>query len=272
MVTIEQAYSDTSMALDSGGAFDTAKIVYKVFDAADEKEALLAVYNSAGKTFEGLSLDTVEMDERLTGTAWKIVANYKGSSDTPDSADDGEETYSFEIGGGTTRVTQSLDTVSYSSGESESAPDLGHAIEWDGEKANGVDIYVPTFNFHIAKWFNVSQLDTQLQKNIASVAGKVNKNPFRGFARGEVLFIGAVGQWKKSDTVTEITFHFAVSENKEGYDVGEIRIAQKFGWWYQWVQLSKKADEESKSILPQVDAVYLEQVYNEIDFRKLGID
>jgi len=100
------------------------------------------------------------------------------------------------------------------------------------------------------------------------MTGRVNAFPFKGFAPGEVLFLGASGSLRGQED-WEITFRFAASPNAINLKVGDIVGIVKKGWEYLWVRY---ADAEDENVLvKQPTAAYVEQVYEYGDFALLGI-
>jgi len=64
--------------------------------------------------------------------------------------------------------------------------------------------------------------------NLFILTGRVNQAAFKGFAAGEVLFLGASGS-KRGDGDWEITFNYAASPNVTNLPVGSITVASKKG-------------------------------------------
>lgn len=96
----------------------------------------------------------------------------------------------------------------------------------------------------------------------------MNNAPFKGFAPGEVLFMGASGSQRGQDD-WEITFRFAASPNAVGLTVGDIVGIDKKGWEYLWVRYADAEDENT--LVKQPIAAYVEKVYEEGDLSLLGI-
>ncbi len=271
MARVEQAFFDRTQAMGSDGAYTTAEVPYFVFEVESEEDAIQAVYDEAATTFNGLTLDSVEVDERINETTFKIVVQYKESETT--SSDDDEEqesTYSFDTGGGTQHLTQSIETVGKYPSD---APDYGGAINYDGEKVAGVDIVQPVSNFAETHYLSDSKITTSYKKGVSKITGTMNKSSFRGYDPGEVLFMGASGTKKgdDSDTPWEVTYKFAVSTNRTSFKVGDITVSQKYGWDYMWVRYADEVDDSKKTLVKKPTAVYIERVYKISNFGALGI-
>ncbi|MEO0513610.1 MAG: hypothetical protein AAF108_12090 [Planctomycetota bacterium] len=106
-----------------------------------------------------------------------------------------------------------------------------------------------------------------------SLTGKVNSGGFRGFAAGEVLFLGATGARRGTgpDDDWEITFRFAASPNVTGLSVGSINGIAKKGWEYLWVRYADQEDTSANTIVKRPVAAYVERVYDQGNFGGLGI-
>ena len=138
---------------------------------------------------------------------------------------------------------------------------------------NGVDVTMPVLNFTETHTMSGSRVSTAYKKNVAALTGTVNRYSFRGFAAGEVLFLGASGtkRSKKASAPWEITFRFAVSPNQSGLSVGKLTVPNKRGWDYLWVRYADKVSDNRKNVVKEPVAAYVEQVYPEGDFGNLGL-
>jgi len=271
MVRVEQAFFDRTQAMGSDGAYTTADVPYFVFGAEDEDEAVQCVFNVASATFNGLVLDSVENDERINETTFKVVVRYKESEDSNDDSEtEVEPVYSFDTGGGTQHITQSLLTVGKYPND---APSLGGAIGYDGDAVAGVDIVQPVSNFAETHYLDDTTISTTYKKNVSTITGTMNNGSFRGYDPGEVLFLGASGTRKgdSSSSQWEVTYKFAVSPNRKNFKVGDITVSQKYGWDYMWVRYADHVDDEKKTLLKKPVAVYVERVYKVSNFGILGI-
>src|SRR5574344_2042650 len=264
---VEEAYSERDQKIDAKGNVTEIEIPYIVTGAVDEDAALAAARSkAASQTVKGMSLDSVEVTERINGDTWKVKAVYEEDDDD----DEEESSFAFDTGGGTMHLNQSLKTVSKTP---NTAPDFNGAIEVDNEgNVNGVDVTMPVLNFTETHTMNGGRVSTSYKKTVAALTGTVNRSSFRGFSAGEVLFLGASGskRSKKSSAPWEITFRFAVSANQSSVKVGELTVANKKGWNYLWVRYADKVADNKKNMIKKPIAAYVEQVYPEGDFGNLG--
>ena len=275
MTKVEEAYSERNQKVNAKGDVIEIEIPYLVFEAEDENAALAAARSrAASHTVKGMALDSVEVMERINEDTWKVKAIYtEDDGDPNDDSTDEEETssFAFDTGGGTMHRNQSLKTVLIVPND---APNFNGAIEVDNEgNVNGIDVTMPVLNFTETHTMNGSRVTTAYKKSVAALTGTVNRSGFRGFAAGEVLFLGASGtkRSKKANAPWEITFRFAVSPNQSGLSVGKLKIASKRGWDYLWVRYADKVSDNKRNIIKEPVAAYVEQVYPEGDFGNLGL-
>ena len=272
---VEEAYSERDQTVNAKGEVTEIEIPYLVFGAEDEDAALSAARSKAAShSISGMVLDSLEVTERINDDTWKVKAVYEAEDgETPDNPDTDDETssFAFDTGGGTMHRNQSLKTVAKVPND---APDFNGAIEVDNEgNVNGVDVTMPVLNFTETHTMAGSRVTTSYKKSVAALTGTVNRSSFRGFAAGEVLFLGASGQKrsKKASAPWEITFRFAVSPNQSSLSVGKLKVSNKKGWDYLWVRYADKVSDNRKNVIKEPVAAYVEQVYPEGDFGNLGL-
>jgi len=138
---------------------------------------------------------------------------------------------------------------------------------------NGVDIAMPVMNFSEPHYFSPGRVSTSYKKRIAELTGCVNNGSFKGYAAGEVLFLGASGsrRGKSSKDYWEITFKFAVSPNNVNLRIGTLNITDKKGWDYLWVRYADDVSTDRRALIKKPVAAYVEKVYEQVNFSGLGI-
>ena len=119
-----------------------------------------------------------------------------------------------------------------------------------------MDITVPVYNFSETHYLADAAVTGSYKSTLRSLTGRVNNASFKGFAAGEVLFLGASGS-KRGDDDWEITFRFAASENRSSITVGDITGVAKKGWEYMWVRYADAEDATAKAIVKKPVAVYI---------------
>lgn len=269
MARVEQAFFDRTQAMNNYGNYVTADVPYFVFDAVDEDDAILAVHGYSNEWFSSLRRDAVVIDERINEDTFKVVVRYQLHNTTEDG-DDPETVYTFDTGGGTQHITQSISTRDRFP---TSSPDYEGAIGYDGESVAGADIITPQYNFTETHFLPRTIVTETFRARLARKTGMYNNDPFRGFDPGEVLFLGASGVRRGDgrDDLWEITYRFAVSQNRSSFTVGSIFVAFKKGWDYMWVRYADEVDAAASQVIKRPVAVYIEQVYESGNFSALGI-
>lgn len=216
-----------------------------------------------------LYLDETEIEEQLKPDLWLARATYKKAewdqTFSPDSR------FSFDTGGGTQHITQSLRTVAKYG--ARATDQFKGAIGFDGKNVAGCDIVVPVFQWSETHWFLPADLTAAYKRKIEKLTGRVNNADFRGFEVGEVLFLGCAGNRQGDDFSDkwELTFQFAGQRTRRNFDVGDITVGAKRGWEYMWVQYDDDADAVAQVVIKKPIAVYIEQVYLYGDFSDLDI-
>lgn len=273
---MQECYREREQSIDSDGDLKEVEIPYFVFEASDENSALSFARLNA-PNISGMSLDSVEIDERVSKDIWRVRIIYakddSGGTTTDPTNPESEDnsSFAFDTGGGTMHLNQSIRT---SGKYPEDAPDFKGAIAVDNDgNVNGIDVTMPVLNFTETHTFESSKVTNAYKKTVASLTGSVNNAAFRGFEAGEVLFLGASGskQSKSSKAKWEITFRFAVSPNKSSFEVGGIQVASKKGWEYLWARYGSEESEDKKSVIKKPTSVYVEEVYPEGNFANLGL-
>jgi hypothetical protein len=247
----------------------TLELAFNVFGTDDEAQAKEAVLAASPQTY-GSSSDRPYL--RRQGVQlepegpqlWNATVRYDRNWEAPIWA---EDSFEFDTTGGTQHITQSLVTVS----RYGRAPNCHGAIGVSQTAVEGVDIVVPVFNFSETHHF--SYISWSYRRKIAELTGKVNYNSFRGFDRGEVLFLGASGSRRDSysDTPWEVTFRFAAQQNRDNISVGDITGIRKWGWEYMWVRYEAADDTDVGVRIKRPVAVYIEKVYELASFSDLRI-
>jgi hypothetical protein len=247
---------------ETSGVRRSARIPYLVESWIGDLEESLILLQAAATLpteYDGLLRTSIDIDERINEKHWRIIAAY----------DEYESTYSFDTGGGTQHITNSITTRNRYAA-SGTPPDLKGAIAYDGQNVNGVDIIVPVYNFSETHYFNDTQVTPAYKATLFRITGTVNNDPFRGFSPGEVLFLGASG-CKRGTDLWELQFRFASLPNQENFTVGDITVTTKKGWDYMWVLYDNAEDSTAKKLVKRPKAVYIEQVYPEKSFADLGL-
>jgi len=256
----------------SSGENPKIELVYRLAGTSDEALALSTADASVPATYgsaptlvkQVVSVEPVWVDTVNDEGEWRVTATYGELEPT----EVGGSSYNFDTGGGTTHITHSKSTEhSYKAGGG-TPPDHKNAIGWTPDGIEGTDIVTPVFNFSETHIIDDADVDAAYKLALFAATGKTNNATFKGFATGEVLFLGASGSKRGNDS-WEITFNFAASPNETGLEIGDITGIAKDGWEYVWVRFEKDTDQNSRIERPE--AAYVEKVYDSADFSTLGI-
>jgi len=258
------------------GANLSVEFSYQVRGTASDVNAKNAMLGEAPSSYQYLARQSSQIEPVVMDTAnpdgciWKGTVRYARASQASEPPETGESTFSFDTGGGSQHVTQSISTVNKYAPSGKTAPDFKGAIGATHDSVEGVDITVPVYNFSETHYIPDAAVTGGYKATLFNLTGKTNNASWNGFAAGEVLFLGAAGS-KRGDDDWEITFRFAASPNKTGLSVGDITGIDKKGWQYMWVRYADAEDAAAKAIVKKPVAVYIEKVYEEGDFSGLGI-
>ena len=245
------------------GKGSTADLLYVVQGTEDDAEVHVAVTTTIPAYYLGLVFQSYSITPQ-GGEIWDVSVRYGER----EKKEPGDSSFSFDTSGGTQHVTQSLETVGGYAPPGEMAPDFKGAIGVTSDSVEGTDITVPVYSFSEAHYVPVGDIDGAYKAALFALTGTVNDDTFRGFAAGEVLFLGASGSQRGQED-WEITFRFAASPNVVNLPVGDITVASKKGWEYLWVRYADAVDADV--LVKQPIAAYVERVYEDGDFSGLGI-
>jgi hypothetical protein len=134
-------------------------------------------------------------------------------------------------------------------------------------KSNGIT----SFHFSETHYFGPSAVTRAYKATLADKTGRVDNGPFRGFAAGEVLFLGASGSRQGDDhgDLWEITFHFAVIPNST-VRVGENAIAKR-GWDHLVLRYADEPATEKRQYAVVKPVAVRVKAHDGTNFSGLGI-
>lgn len=252
----------------------SAQLLYSVKGTADDIAARAALVSESPASHDSQPRKNVRARPVFVDAnnpdvcIWDGEVNY-GVDARPDT---GDSTFSFDTGGGTQHITQSLETVgaygTHKDGTVALVTDYGGAIGVSGRNVEGCDIVVPVYNWTETHYLNDVYVTQAYRRALFWITGRINNASFRGFEPGEVLFMGASGT-KRQEEDWEITFRFAASPNLIDLIVSNIAGIAKRGWEYMWVRYDD--DEVGGGLVMRPLAVYVERTYNYRDFSGMGI-
>lgn len=203
------------------------------------------------------------------GTARWVPSDLSGQ-------DQFEPVVSFNTTGGSAHIMVSKERLQANIDGTafDAVPDFGNCIgATEGGGADGTDIIVPVYEWEETHEFSEEEVTQEYRRNLFRLTGTVCKDPFRDFAVGEALFMGASGSKRgRGSRPWEIGFKFAGSANATGIEIGDVPPIDKRGWDYLWVYFVTEAKEDAKILGPKPGAVFIERVYNYVSWTALNID
>ena len=207
--------------------------------------------------------------EQVANDIYDVSVEYAPpSASNPEVGQDPLTAYSFETGGEIVHITQARGHVAKFPA---TAPAFAGAIGVTKDSIEGVDIIVPHYNWSETHYLaDSTTVDAAYKAVVAALTGKTNTKIFRGFAIGEVLFLGASGS-KASADVWAITYNFAASKAMPATTVAGIPNVVKGGWEYMWVSYITTNDATAKKPIVTATGVHIERVYDAGDFDTLEI-
>jgi len=263
-VTCEEKYLGRQVVSSLSGS---AQVEYIIQNTDDDAAAVSILQSTAPDTWNNLPRVSCEVAQ-IAQTIWEGVARYGFQSNNQQQS---ESNFSFETGGGTQHITQSLSTISRYAPSGKTAPVFDGAICVDNNSVNGCDITVPVFTWSDTYIFSTGVVTPTYKQTLFALTGKVNNASWGGYSAGEVLFMGASGSKRGNRGDWEIAFKFSASPNITGKTIGSITNIAKKGWEYLWVRYDNDTDTNAKVLIKKPVAVYIEQVYEYGNFGGLGI-
>lgn len=275
-------------------ASSTYQKSYKVFGTTNDVElhaeantkisSELAFWQYPGQPNVQLRAESYSVNY-LGDDAWQVTISYeKTGADDDSQTDPLRRSRSFDTSGGTQHITQadggkitSTGTTTTRTGTEtrfpSNAPSMNSAIGVDGDSVSGVDIVVPALSWTESYDVPSTYVTAAYIRAVAALTGTTNDAAFRGFAAGEVLFLGCNGNqdWDadKGDGPWSLSYKFVASPNVTGQTIGTITGIAKKGHDYLWVRYEDNVS--GSDLVKRPKYVYVNTVYKEGAFSGLGI-
>ena len=133
----------------------------------------------------------------------------------------------------------------------------------------GVDVPTAQLRETYTKTMRLSRITTAFKRKVARLVGKVNSGPFKGWEKGEVMFLGmSYSSPARRSSRVNVAFNFAIQPNEEESVCG--RNVSKKGFEYAW-GLSKTVVDENGVPKADVEAIYVDEVCRYDSFSALGL-
>lgn len=268
---IEEAYIEQQKTVDGTGKLTAATIPYLVFDALNEAEALAFAIQEVPKNLENLILLSASISERKSDTIFQVEVVYGVNSNIAGFSDDDDEpeaTVNFECSTGSAHITKAISTRTL-----HGSINPNNYIGWNGKtneesEISGVDIATATLRESYTKVMKVSKLSNSFRRKVAALVGKINSKSFKGWDKGEALFLGCSFSAPESGSEeVVVTFNFAI-QISESMRVGSVMFDKK-GWEYVWAITRTNVSSGYPTV--SNEGVFASQVYGYADFGALGL-
>ncbi len=183
----------------------------------------------------------------------------------------GDSEVAWSSSGGTQHITQALDTVAtyIDAALTPAASDWGKAIGVQEDSVEGIDVVVRQFMYEETHQISAAAEPT-VRGACFALTGKTNHAAWKGFAAGEVLFLGGEATLRTEGFWT-IKFRFACLPNATGLVVGGITGIAKKGHEYLDVEYQNREDATAGMVIRKPVAVRIQKVYESGNFASLGI-
>jgi hypothetical protein len=260
----------------TGGENAQTDLIFILRGSDDEIALKGALVASTPINYDGLRRKSWHV-EQVGNELWEGTVRYAPQDQV--HSDVGVIKLSVDTTGGSTHITQSLETKHKYAPPGKVAPDFKGAIGVTHDNVEGVDIIIPVFKFTATKVFAPAGLPDL--GTLYDVTGKVNAGTFSvsdtvtgmtvALDECECLFNGAKIGEPRDDGNVEISYDFAASPNVTGLTVGDIVGIDKKGWEYLWVRYADVDDLAANVLVKRPIAAYVEKVYELGDFAGLGL-
>lgn len=257
------------------GACSSAEVKYLVLGATSKDAAVQAVLTGAPTTYGGLPLKEVRVDSYENGNLEAAAVYAEEESSSGGDEGDGEEaTESFDCGGGTKHMTHAISQSRVYGG---SGDDAGGGIGWNGKSGSeaefsGVDVPCADMRESYTKTISRSKAtSTTYKKRVAELVGKVNSSSFKGWAAGEVMFLGcSYSTPSKGATKVTVTYNFRIMPNESSCKVAGKSCGSKKGFEYMWARSETTQGSDGKPAV-EVKSIYKSVVCESGNFSALGL-
>ena len=174
----------------------------------------------------------------------------------------GSLTWGSSSTGGTIHITHAREHIADFALPGGVAQNHKGAINVDGQETLGADIIVPVSQRWIEFTHPMGAVTWALADRLDNLVACVNSKVFMGKKAGEVLFFGYNAEDGSNKEAT-VRYDFAISKNRQGFQVGDVVNITKDGHDLIWMKYQPNAG----GALPgrRVISVHVERVYERVD-------
>lgn len=251
------------------GSFGSASRTWHVFGSTDIEDISAEILSVAPADWLllGRDDDNITISE-MGHAAWMCSVPYnKASYDAglPPAS------FSFRIGGRSQKIYEAP-VISTTAASGMTAKNFRGGINVDQKgKVDGTDIPARGFTFEMEHWITTGALTNSYLSTLVSTCTRYNNASFRGFAAGEVLYLGCTGT-QDAGGKYRLYHQFEASPNITSGSVanGQITGVNKKGWEYLWVSWAPTVESNQSTLKPI--AAYVHGWTTSADFSLLGIE
>jgi len=260
------------------GSNGQAETSWSVMGAATEEEARTAIRDEittlGEETVAGLGLLRVRVRRlgNYGGGHWsgRAVYGYAGPEEFQPA---GTDEVRYDLGGGSQRITHSLETISATPASGEPTIDFKNAINvvntGDGMEVQGVEISSPELRMSRRIVAAASSVDAAYMLQALNLYDHTNNALFKGWAIGTVRFQGLRTR-PRGDGNVEIEQEFLVSPSGASIAVGNgITVPSKPGHAHLWTHSKPTAPDADTPLAPEVVQANVERIFDPGDFSLL---
>lgn len=223
------------------------------------------------RKYENLVIDTYDIDERSDDPGvWDVRVGFKLPEDQQSNHDGQPVRLQFSTGGGTQTLKYSQRTLTKllcPNVNGKQAPDQKGAVNVGESGPEGVEYPVPALEFGYTYKVLPNTVDVFA---LYAATGKWNANYWRGFAPGELMFMGVDGTIDLTQG-GDLTYKFSAKANRSNLRINGSKSFSARGWDYVWTLNDKREDAAAKKVTIVPIAVYVEEMVGSYDFNFLGI-
>ena len=268
-----------SEAWDANGKVTQLEIKYFVLEAArSKKQAMQQVLDDAPVLLDGMKKDGVRFDGFDEEGNAEITVSYKEGGDANAGLSSGgavnSTSVTFDCGTGSQHIEVAINQKRLWTTPGALVPNAGNFIGWNGKtgadmQITGVDVpFAQPRETHVKK-MTFAQLSTSFRRRVAKLVGCVNNAKWKGWEKGEVMFLGCSFSGTSGETV-DVSFNFAIQMNETLTIASGVPAIKKEGHWYVWtIKDTERAG--AGTISTSVKAVFGSQIAKYADFSELGL-
>lgn len=147
-------------------------------------------------------------------------------------------------------------------------------INQDGE-AEGAEVLTPTGSFSIRYSAPSGFIDTAYRIAVEDLVGKINQDPYLGYAPQTLLFVGVSGS-ERVDGSWELLYNFRYRPGVPSFVIGDgdvatpdpddIVIPAHSGWDYLWLKTVPREDPVTRKIEREPTHAFIHEIYERANF------